>query len=226
MPGLLSIVIPTWQAAPTLAPCLDKLRVGGLDREIIVVDGGSSDATMAVAHRAGARLVRTPRGRGAQLAAGARAATGEWLLFLHADTSLEDGWADAVAGFWAGPNAGARAAVFRFQLDDPSPAARRLEAMVDWRCRRLGLPYGDQGLLMSRHFYDALGGFRPLPLFEDVDIIRRIGRRRLDDLPVGAVTSAVRFRDGGYYLRPLRNLACLTLFFAGIPPHLIGRLYQ
>jgi hypothetical protein len=135
-------------------------------------------------------------------------------------------WQAAVQHFWAEPDSETRAAVFRFALDDAAPAARHLEAMVAWRCRYLALPYGDQGLLISRRLYDALGGFHPLPLYEDVDMIRRIGRRRLAFLPVGAVTSAARYREGGYIRRPLRNLACLGLYFAGLPPRFIRRLYQ
>ncbi len=196
------------------------------DLEVIVADGGSTDATASIAAEAGARLIRAPLGRGQQLAAGARAAGGAWLLFVHADTVLGAGWEEAVWDFAALPGNKTRAAVFRFALDDAAPAARRLEAMVAWRCRRLALPYGDQGLLISRRLYDELGGFRPLALFEDVDLIRRIGRRRLSFLPVNAVTSAARFRRSGYYRRPLRNLICLALYFIGLPPSLIGRLYQ
>ncbi len=223
---MLSIVIPAWQAAGSLEATLQSLAQGGIRKEVIVVDGGSADGTAAIAERAGVRLVQAPRGRGAQLAAGARAAGGQWLLFLHADTVLGAGWDEAVSRFTAASDNLARAAVFRFALDDSAPAARRLEAMVAWRCRHLALPYGDQGLLISRRLYEALGGFRALPLYEDVDMIRRIGHRRLAFLPVAAVTSAARYRGGGYIRRPLRNLACLALYFAGFPPRLIGRLYQ
>jgi len=126
----------------------------------------------------------------------------------------------------AAPGAENQAAAFRFALDDPAPAARRLEALVAWRCRALGLPYGDQGLLLSRALHDAVGGYRPLPLMEDVDLVRRIGRRRVVILDAAAVTSAVRFRAGGYLRRSARNLACLALYLAGMPPPLIARLYR
>ncbi|RYJ04407.1 MAG: glycosyl transferase family 2, partial [Acetobacteraceae bacterium] len=113
----------------------------------------------------------------------------------------------------------------RFTLDDPAPQARRLERLVAWRCRALALPYGDQGLLISRALYDELGGFRPLPLMEDVDLVRRLGRRRLAALPVDAVTSAERWRRDGWWRRSARNLGCLSLYFLGLPPSLIRRLY-
>jgi hypothetical protein len=171
------------------------------------------------------RAPRPPRGRGAQLAAGAAAASGAWLLFLHADTRLGGGWSARVEAFIAEPGNAARAAHLRFRLDDASPAARRVEALVAWRCRTLALPYGDQGLLIAASLYRALGGFRPLPLMEDVDLVRRIGRGRLVALPADAITSASRYRRDGYVARPLRNLGCLALYFMGLPPQLILRLY-
>lgn len=221
---MLSIVIPTLNAAQTLPAALAALGEPASDREIVVVDGGSRDATKSLAEAGGARVVAAETGRGAQLAAGAAAARGDWLLFLHADTVLGVGWRQAVAAFCAGPDD--RAAVFRFALDDPSPAARRMERLVAWRGRMLGLPYGDQGLLIARRFYDRLGGFRSLPLMEDVELVRRIGRRRLVQLDIAATTSAARYRRGGYLLRPARNLFCLSLYFAGVPPRLIQRVYR
>lgn len=107
-----------------------------------------------------------------------------------------------------------------------APAARRLEAAVRWRCRLLALPYGDQGLLLPAALYRALGGFRELPLMEDVDLARRLGRHRLVALAVDAVTSAARYRRDGYVARPLRNLCCLALYFLGVPPLLLQRLYR
>ncbi len=225
---MLTIVIPTLDAADALAVLLGALAQAdghGFEVEIVVADGGSRDATAACAEAAGARVIAAPCGRGRQLAAGAEAARGDWLLFLHADTVPGTGWAEAVGHFMEAPGNRRRAAAFRFGLDDPRPAARRLERLVAWRCRALGLPYGDQGLLLAHDFYDELGGFPPLPLMEDVALVRRIGRRRLVMLDVAALTSAARYQAGGYLARPLRNLVCVGLYFLGLPPGLIARLY-
>lgn len=223
---MLSVVVPTLDAAGDLPAMVAGLASGGaMVGEIVVCDGGSSDPSVAVAEAHGARVVAAAPGRGGQLMAGAAAAGGDWLLFLHADTRLAAGWAREAARFMAEPGNQRRAAVFRFALDDDCSAARRLEAFVAWRCRALGLAYGDQGLLISRAFYDALGGFRPLPLMEDVDMARRIGRRRLVFLDSAAVTSARRYRRAGYFRRTARNATCVGLFFLGLPPRAIRRLY-
>jgi len=216
----LTIIIPTRNAAAglpgTLAACAEAAA------RIVIVDAGSTDGTPVLAAGAGATVLRAPPGRGGQLAAGAAAATTPWLLFLHADTRPAPGWAAVARGAMADP---ARAHYFRFALDDGSPEARRLERLVAWRCRVLALPYGDQGLLIARALYDAVGGFRPLPLMEDVELVRRLGRDRLAPLPVAAQTSAARWLREGWRRRSARNLACLALYFAGIPPQLIRRLY-
>lgn len=226
---MLSVVIPTLNAETVLPACLAALRPAGADTpvgEIIVVDGGSRDATVAVARQAGATVLASRPGRGPQLAAGGAAAGGPWLLFLHADTVLDPGWADAVRAFMADPANRARAAVFAFALDAPSAGARRLERLVAWRNRLFALPYGDQGLLIAKAFYESLGGYADLPIMEDVDLVRRIGRKRLVRLPVRAVTSAARYERGGYLRRPLRNLVCLAGYFIGLSPALIAWIYR
>ena len=218
-----TVVIPTLNAADGLGRVLTSLR--GAVAGIVVADCGSSDATPGIAAQAGAALVQAPRGRGTQLAAGAAAAAGPWLLFLHADTITGPGWHEAAARFLADPANAARAAHFRFALDDPSPQARRLERWVARRCRWLALPYGDQGLLIHRSLYDAIGGFRPIALMEDVDIVRRLGRHRLVALDARFVTSAERWRREGWLRRSCRNLSCLALWFIGVSPDRIARLY-
>ena len=216
----LSVVIPALNAAAHLPACIAALT--GAD-EILVVDGGSIDGTPDIAASLGARLVESSRGRGLQLAAGAAAARGDWLLFLHSDTVLGAGWLEAARRHVAERRD--QAAVFAFRLDDPAWQARLIEGGVALRGRLLALPYGDQGLLMSRRLYEEVGGFRALPLMEDVDLIRRIGRKRLRTLNVSATTSAERWRRDGWWRRSLRNLSCLALYGLGASPERIARRY-
>ena len=224
---MISVIIPTLNAEAGLAATLDGILAGKRlpIQEIIVSDGGSRDTTIEIATRANCRVLRGPPGRGQQLCDGARQAQGRWLLFLHADTRLAAGWEDAACEFMRRTDSGRRAAAFTFKLDDPAKSARLLERIVALRGTALGLPYGDQGLLLSRGFYDEIGGFRPLPIMEDVDFVRRIGRARVEILAVPAVTSAVRYRRNGYLPRMARNAACLLLYFIGVPPKSIARIY-
>ena len=217
---MIAVVIPTLNAAAGLPAALESLAPGRERiEEIVVADGGSTDGTVEVAEAGGARVIRAPKGRGSQLRAGAAATSAPWLLVLHADSRLGPDWQDALRD-------DGRAGWFRLRLDDPAPAARRIERLANWRARHFGLPYGDQGLVLPRALYDAVGGYRDMPLMEDVDLVRRIGRRRLAGLDAEVVTSAARYRKDGYWRRPLRNLVCLSLFLAGMAPERIQRLYE
>lgn len=229
----LSVVIPTLEAADALPVCLAALLPGveaGLVREVIVADGGSADATCAIAEAAGARIVETARGRGRQLSAGARTARGEWFLFLHADTVLDSGWAAAAAAFIAHCDGCDCAATFRLRFDDASFAARFVETAGRLRGAFLRLPYGDQGLLISRAFYERIGGYTDDPLFEDISIVRRIvravGRSRFRILPVDAVTSAARYREHGWARRVVGNAWLLARYFTGASPSDLARRYD
>ena len=154
----LSAVIPALNAEAHLEACLAAIAGVG---EIVVVDGGSRDGTVALAQRLGARVLAAPPSRGGQLAAGIAATPAPWLLLLHADTRLDPGWRAAAADFMEHPLRDARAGYFRLVLDSAHPWARRLERIVAWRSRTFGLPYGDQGLLLSRGLLDRVGGMRP-----------------------------------------------------------------
>jgi len=216
----ISVIIPTLNAAATLQSTLQTL--GKID-EIVVMDAGSRDATRERASENGARVIISERGRGQQLARGVEAAANEWLLLLHADTRLTPDWRDEARRHMNhDPD---KAAYFRFALDSTNPKARRLERAVAWRCRVLALPYGDQGLLIHRDTLRSIGGIRPIPLMEDVDLVTRLGRRRLVGLHAAAMTSAVKWETGGWYRRSIRNLLCLSLWRLGVPPSRIARIY-
>ena len=220
-PLALSVIIPTLNATRTLPATLEAL---GAVAQCIVVDGGSTDGTPAVAAAAGAQVLATGRGRGSQIAAGIVAATDDWLLILHADTIPQPGWRDeAVRHMRDHPD---KAGYFRFALASGHPRARRLEAAVAWRCRVLALPYGDQGLLIHRTLLHQVGSMRSQPIMEDVDLIRRLGRDRLIGLQSQALTSAAKWERDGWYGRSARNLLCLTLWWLGVPPSVIVRVYR
>ena len=229
---MISVVIPTWNAEATLAATLTALVpavVDGLVREVLIVDCGSNDNTGEIADAAGAKVVTAPRGRGAQLRAGAAAARHGWLLFLHADTVLETDWHHEAARLIEQVEAGERrpaAAAFRFALNDTGLKPRLVEWGVSVRCAACALPYGDQGLLISRQLYDEVGGFKPLSLFEDVDLVNRLGRRRLTMLRARAATSAARYHQAGYAHRVLRNFTCLMMYHLGASPERLEKIYH
>lgn len=228
---MISVVIPTLNAESHLAATFAALIpavVDGLVREVIVADGGSTDGTLRIAESAGADIVRSAPGRGQQLIVGAEAARSPWLFFLHADTALEPGWEREAYAFIERVDSGQRpvaAAAFRFKLDDMGIRPRLVETGTALRCALFRLPYGDQGLLIPKQLYSQIGGYQPLPLMEDVDIIRRIGRRRTVMLNNHAVTSAKRYRQDGYAARISRNLFCLSLYYMRFPIQTISRLY-
>ena len=223
----ISVVVPTLNAAAAIGPCLAALSSGlsaGLIRELILADGGSGDGIEGVSDAAGAKLVNCGRGRGTQLAAGAAAADGDWLLFLHADTVLEDGWCEAVQRHMGAHPADA--GYFRLRYDQPTIGAWIVSAWANGRSRLLALPYGDQGLLIPRTLYLEVGGHPEIPLMEDVAIIRRVGRRRLRPLRAVAVTDFGRHRREGWAVRGARNLLCITLFLLGAAPARLARMYE
>ncbi len=228
---MISVIIPARNAEHTLAPTLSALvpaAVDGIIRQVIVVDGGSTDGTADVADQAGADVVVSTPGRGGQLAQGAAMARFPWLLFLNADTVLEEGWERSATSFMRRVDRGERsmaAGAFTFRLDDKGIAPRLLERLVHLRCKILRVPYGDQGLLIPRQLFDAVGGYRNLPMMEDLDLARRLGRRRLAMLDANAVTSAEGYRREGYFSRSFRNQIYHMLYGAGIPVSMIARLH-
>lgn len=218
----LDVIIPVLNGGAHLAETLAALPPV---REVIVVDGGSSDDSRALAAAHGTRILSSPPGRGGQLALGAGVSSAPWRLFLHADTRLDAAAWAALAAYIGRDGTAGRAAAFRLRLDDPAWQARVVEMGVRLRVAALALPYGDQGLLIHRDLYQTVGGFAALPLMEDVDLVRRLGRRRLCLLDGAAVTSAERWRRRGWMRQTARNLHCLALHLLGVAPSRIAVLY-
>jgi len=223
---VLSVIIPTLNSKDNLETILKSLSRSDSVDEIIVADGGSNDQTKDITETYNAQFIRAPHGRGSQLSTGALASIGDWLLFIHADSRLLPGWSSIVQKHMDNAHHQYRAAYFRFALETTNPQARYIEKIANWRAKSFGLPYGDQGLLISRRFYEHIGGFNDLPIMEDVDMVRRIGKNRLDDLPLALLTGADRYDHDGYIVRPIFNLFCLSLYFLGVQPDTIKRLYE
>jgi glycosyltransferase involved in cell wall biosynthesis len=187
---MISVVIPTHNAQLTLPRCFDSLIaavVHGIVREVIVADGGSTDDTLMIADAAGARVIKGGKSRASQFAAGAGAARHDWILFLQPETALDPGWDSEAEAFLTRVTLDRpRAAAFRFGLDEFDGSARWIETLASLRCALFKLPYGDQGLLIPKRLYKQSGGYRDVTM-EDVDLVRRIGARRLVMLRTRAV---------------------------------------
>lgn len=217
---MIGVVIPTLNEANTLPALLEDLRQLGVrvPLDLVVVDGGSSDGTRTTAAAAGAHVVAAPRGRARQLNAGAHAAHGEWLLFLHADCRVTPACQAALAAA-LGHDDAPEAAVFRFAVDLPPGWKQLLEWGQALRQAAFGLPYGDQGLLVRRRVFERVGGYPEIPIMEDVAIIRHLARLvEIKTLPAALSTSGRRYRTGGVLRTALRHTMLLLLYGAGVSP--------
>jgi len=221
---LLSVIIPTLNEAAAIGRTLEHVRrADGI--EIILADGGSRDATREIAAQAGATVLVTAGGRAAQQNEGAAVARGRHLLFLHADTLLPDGYGDLIRRTLDNPATVAGA--FRFRTDGAGVAMRLVEWGANVRSAILQWPYGDQGLFMEKRVFDELGGFSPLPIMEDYELVRRLRRRGpVVTLGEAAITSSRRWQRLGVLRTTGLNLAMIAGFRAGVPPERLARFYR
>lgn len=218
MPATLSVIIPTLNAAHSLPDTADALLEGvssGLIKDLVISDGGSTDGTATVAEALGAQWVVGPAGRGAQLQRGVEAATGLWVLLLHADTQLAPGWSEVAHRHTV--DRPSKAGWFRLKFRADGCAPRCVAAGANLRSRLFGLPYGDQGLLVSRHVLESVGGVPGLPLMEDVALAKGL-RGKLVGLDAYALTSAERYRRDGWARRVASNLGTLVRYKFGADP--------
>lgn len=226
MSAPLSVIIPTLNAADALPRTASALLGGvteGLIRELVISDGGSEDDTPVIARELGARFVTGSKGRGGQLARGIAASSGDWLLLLHADTHLAPGWIAPVRVHMAATPEDAGWFHLGFRATGLAP--RLVERGANFRARYLNLPYGDQGLLLSRRTLKEVGGMPELALMEDVELARRL-RGRLRPLGAQALTSADRYQRDGWARRTTRNLGTLLRYRLGTPIDDLIRRYD
>ena len=218
-----SIIIPTLNEADSIIPTLDALKPFAGETEIIIVDGGSIDETEAIAGGYGVRVLRVGRGRGTQMHAGANAANGEILWFLHADTiapilaveQIKKAMADEKT---VGGN-------FTICFDGEHRAARFLTWFYP-QLGRIGLCYGDSAVFVRRTIYEKIGGFQPFPLFEDLDFIKRLKRAgRFVNLAEKVTTSSRRFENRSFTLTFARWSILQIFYWFGISPFALAKLY-
>lgn len=221
---MISIIIPTLNEELTLEKSLISAG-NSKDVEIIVSDGGSDDSTLAIAERLADKTISSPVGRGVQMNGGAAEAAGDILLFLHADTLLPSDWDKLVReALRDGEIAGG---AFSFSLSGCSPSFLFISLMVNLRSRLLKLPYGDQAIFVRRDVFEKLGGFREIPIMEDVELVkgmRRLGTLKILDMPV--ITSSRRWEKEGWMRTTVRNLLLLFLYHLGISPERLYKFYR
>lgn len=225
MPAPISVIIPTLNSASELSACLSTVMEGveaGLICELIVVDGGSTDDTCAIAAEWGADVVKVSASRGGQLRAGGAAAKGDYLLFLHSDTRLEAGWTDAIAR-----QLGQGPACFKLSFRAKGIMARITAGWANLRTRLFGLPYGDQGLFIARDIYHSVGGYLDQPLMEDVAMAQALKRDRhsIVLLPAIAATGAEKYESQGWITRGVRNIILLLRYLLGASPASLAKKY-
>jgi rSAM/selenodomain-associated transferase 2 len=219
----LSVIIPVLNEAETIAQTLQHLQAPAV--EIILVDGGSSDPTVAIAKERGAKVILSPEpGRATQMNTGAKYATAETLLFLHADTQLPKNYRQLVQETLAKPKTVAGA--FLLKINAQNPLLRLIEKGVNARSRFLQMPYGDQGIFLKKETFEKVGGFPLLPIMEDFQLIRTLKKQGKIRLATASVlTSARRWQRLGVIQTTLINQIIIIGYLLGIPPSQLKQWY-
>ena len=224
MTETISVIIPVLNEAHQLLKIL-RLLTAFSDLEIIVVDGGSQDQTVAIAATAGAKVIQSPIGRAHQMNAGAAAATGDILLFLHADTQLPMDFDLTIRATFSEPTAIAGA--FRLKIDAPDWKLRVIEWGVNARSCYLQMPYGDQAIFLKNTTFEALGGFPILPIMEDFELVRQLKRQgRIAIAPTAVITSGRRWQKLGAVRTTLINQCVILAYLLGVSPDRVAQWYR
>lgn len=218
-----SVIIPTLNEVERVGEQVGRVLALAPEAEVIVADGGSDDGTVALASAAGATVVQAARGRGTQLNDGAAQATGDILLFLHADTRLPTGAFALLRGRFGAENV--QIGTFRLAFD----REHWLFAVYTFFSRfdSVFTTFGDQCIVVRRSFFEALGRFPEWPLFEDVALLQKARRRtRVHSFPAAVVTSARRFEQEGIVRQSLRNGWYVVRYLLGASPSELAARYE
>jgi rSAM/selenodomain-associated transferase 2 len=220
----ISIIIPVLNEAKQLPKLLD-IQNAASGVEIIVVDGGSQDETVEIALAKGVKLVQSEAGRAIQMNTGAEIATGDILLFLHADTQLPDQFDLMIRETVSNPTTIAGA--FELKIDADLPGLRWIERGVNWRSRFLQMPYGDQAIFLRRDVFKKLGGFPELPIMEDFEWVRTLRQHgTISIVPASVITSGRRWQKLGVLRTALINQLVILAYFLGVSPYRIRQWYR
>ncbi|MBW4468595.1 MAG: TIGR04283 family arsenosugar biosynthesis glycosyltransferase [Pegethrix bostrychoides GSE-TBD4-15B] len=222
----ISVIIPVLNEANGIERVIQALQTQTLQTslEVIVVDGGSCDETVALASALGVQVILAEQGRAAQMNAGAKVAAAEILLFLHADSILPPQFVASVQQVLAQPNTIAGA--FELRIAAPEPSLRWIERGVNWRSRWLQLPYGDQAIFLKAKTFRQLGGFAQLPIMEDFELVRRLQKLgKIAIAPCAVTTSARRWQKLGMVKTTAINQLVILAYFLGVPPAHLARWY-
>ncbi len=221
---LISVIIPALNEEAHVARAIASAGSPST-AEIIVVDGGSQDATLEIGAKCGAKTIVCEKGRARQMNAGATAAVGDVLLFLHADTCLPIGFDNYIHKVLSIP--GSAAGAFQFSLDGPERALRLVERMVNWRSNFLQMPYGDQAIFLTADIFHAVGGFPDIPIMEDFELMLRLRRRgRIRIAPIPVLASARRWHKMGTAKQTIINQAVIVAYGLGVAPSRLARWYN
>lgn len=219
----IAIIIPTLNEAKNITKAIASTETS-TNVEVIVVDGGSEDNTVELAQSLGVKVLFASKSRADQMNQGAITATGDILLFLHADTCLPAGFDILVRDTLAQTNVIAGA--FALQIDAALWSLRLIEIGVNWRSRTLQMPYGDQAIFLPRAVFDKIGGFPELPMMEDFELMRRLKRwGRIAIIPVPILTSARRWLQKGVIKTTLMNQIAIIAYLLGVSPERIKLWY-
>ncbi len=219
----LSVIIPTLNESEQIQETIQS-ALKGFPLEIIVVDGGSRDDTVQAASMAGAMVIQAPRGRAVQMNAGAVISRGRHLLFLHADTRLPGGFPVYIRNIL---NDSAAGGAFGFGIEGAFPGRRLVEWMTNFRARHFQMPYGDQAIFVRRRDFIIMGGYKPMPILEDYDFIRRIRRYgRVVIANAAVLTSGRRWLELGVLRTTVINQLVVAGYHCGVAPEKLAKLYK